>query len=59
MTRHPRLAGLAIGATIAFAVFGLAEAIHYTGLNPFEPTAAADPHTPELAADGSDRGGRS
>jgi uncharacterized membrane protein YidH (DUF202 family) len=53
------LAGLAFGAAIALAVFGLAEAIHHAGLNPFaSPAAVADSLPPELATDGADQGGQ-
>lgn len=59
MSRFAAPLGIALGCLAALAVFGLAEAIHYFGHNPFEvaPAAAADSIPPELAADGSDRGG--
>ena len=47
--------GLALGCLAGLAIFGLAEAVHHAGWNPFEPSPAAmaDPQPPELAMDGS------
>lgn len=36
-----RLLSYALGCAVALAVFGLAEAIHHAGWNPFEPSPAA------------------
>jgi hypothetical protein len=59
VTRRAHIAGLCLGATLVLGVFGLAEAIHYAGLNPFEPSAAvADSLPPALATDGADQGGQ-
>jgi hypothetical protein len=51
--------GFCAGAVIALAIFGLAEAIHHAGLNPFiSPAAVADSLPPALATDGADQGGQ-
>lgn len=52
-----RFIGLAIGILAASSAFALAEAIHFAGLNPFEPPAAMTaPAPPTPVMDGSGMG---